>query len=424
MNKFQEFLAKKGISNEDFTTKTAEEMAGLYNEFNSELAKSIEELTEASATKEDIQKAIDELRTSQLEQMKNLNEALKEMGLAIKANTEGESFKKSESLADVLKANKDSIAKLKDNRDAPWVKMTVKAVGTMLESSNVSGGNVPVEQRLPGLNTIASRRVRLMDLVSRGTATSNIISWVYQANKEGAAGGTAEGATKNQIDFDLIVASQAVVKRTAFIKVSTEMLDDIDFIEAEINNELLRELNKDVELTAYSGNGTAPAMNGVRTVASSFSAGDFANAIDNANEADVLVVAINQIAIAEQPEPTAILMHPTDVAKLLVIKVSATDRRYVDRLQMIAGQLSLDGIPIVKTTLVTAGTYLVGVFNMATLYNKGSISLEMGLDGNDFTKNLRTIIAEYRGAMVVKNNDRTAFVKGTFSTDKAALETA
>jgi HK97 family phage major capsid protein len=424
MNKFQEFLAKKGISNEDFTTKTAEEMAGLYNEFNSELAKSIEELTKASATKEDIQKAIDELRTSQLEQMKNLNEALKEMGLAIKANTEGESFKKGESLADVLKANKNSIAKLKDNRDAPWVKMTVKAVGTMLESSNVSGGNVPVEQRLPGLNTIASRRVRLMDLVSRGTATSNIISWVYQANKEGAAGGTEEGATKNQIDFDLIVASQAVVKRTAFIKVSTEMLDDIDFIEAEINNELLRELNKDVELTAYSGNGTAPAMNGVRTVASSFSAGDSANAIDNANEADVLVVAINQIAIAEQPEPTAILMHPTDVAKLLVIKVSATDRRYVDRLQMIAGQLSLDGIPIVKTTLVTAGTYLVGVFNMATLYDKGSISLEMGLDGNDFTKNLRTIIAEYRGAMVVKNNDRTAFVKGTFSTDKAALETA
>jgi HK97 family phage major capsid protein len=424
MNKFQEFLAKKGISNEDFTTKTAEEMAGLYNEFNSELAKSIEELTEASATKEDIQKAIDELRTSQLEQMKNLNEALKEMGLAIKANTEGESFKKGESLADVLKANKDSIAKLKDNRDAPWVKMTVKAVGTMLESSNVSGGNVPVEQRLPGLNTIASRRVRLMDLVSRGTATSNIISWVYQANKEGAAGGTAEGATKNQIDFDLIVASQAVVKRTAFIKVSTEMLDDIDFIEAEINNELLRELNKDVELTAYSGNGIAPAMNGVTTVASLFSAGDFANAIDNANEADVLVVAINQIAIAEQPEPTAILMHPSDVAKLLVIKVSATDRRYVDRLQMIAGQLSLDGIPIVKTTLVTAGTYLVGVFNMATLYDKGSISFEMGLDSNDFTKNLRTIIAEYRGAMVVKNNNRTAFVKGTFSTDKAALETA
>jgi HK97 family phage major capsid protein len=424
MNKFELFLQTKGITNEVFATKTAEELAGLYNEFNDIQATELKALVDGKATKEDIEKAVSELRNAQMEQMKNLNEALKEIGLQIKASKEGESTVKESSIKEALKSNVDAIKTLKNNRDAQWVKMTVKAVGTMLESANVSGGNVPVEQRIAGLNTIASRRVRLMDLVSRGRATSNIISWVYQSGKEGSAGGTAEGATKNQIDFNLVVASQSVVKRTAFIKVSTEMLDDIDFIESEINNELLRELNKDVELTAYSGDGTAPAMNGVRTTATAFSAGDFALAIDNANEADVLTVAINQIAIADQPEPTAILCHPTDIAKLLVIKVSATDKRYVDRLQMVAGQLSLDGIPIIKTTLVTAGTYLVGAFNLATLYDLGTLSIEMGLDGNDFTKNLRTIIAEYRGAMVVKNNDRTAFVKGTFSTDKAALETA
>lgn len=424
MNKFELFLQTKGITNEVFATKSAEEMAGLYNEFNAEVSKEIETLVSTKADKEAIEKMVNDLRDSQMEQMKNLNEALKEIGLSIKASKEGVSTVKESSIKEALKSNSEAIKTLKDNRDAQWVKMTVKAVGTMLESANVSGGNVPVEQRIAGLNTIASRRLRLMDLVSRGKATSNIISWVYQSGKEGAAGGTAEGATKNQIDFNLVVASQAVVKRTAFIKVSTEMLDDIDFIESEINNELLRELNKDVELTAYSGDGTAPNMNGVRTTATAFAAGDFALAIDNANEADVLTVAVNQIAIADQPEPTAILCHPTDIAKLLVIKVSATDKRHVDRLQMIAGQLSLDGIPIIKTTLVTAGTYLVGAFNLATLYDLGTLSIEMGLDGNDFTKNLRTIIAEYRGAMVVKNNDRTAFVKGTFSTDKAALETA
>jgi HK97 family phage major capsid protein len=399
-------------------------MAGLYNEFNANVSKEIEELVSTKADKEAIEKMVNDLRDSQMEQMKNLNEALKEIGLSIKASKESNSVVKESSIKEALKSNVDSIKGLKDSPSAPWVSMEVKTVGTMLESANVSGGNVPVEQRIAGLNTIASRRVRLMDLVSRGRATSNIISWVYQSGKEGSAGGTAEGDTKNQIDFNLVVASQSVVKRTAFIKVSTEMLDDIDFIESEINNELLRELNKDVELTAYSGNGTAPAMNGVRTTATAFSAGDFALAVDNANEADVLTVAINQIAIADQPEPTAILCHPTDIAKLLVIKVSATDKRYVDRLQMIAGQLSLDGIPIIKTTLVTAGTYLVGAFNLATLYDLGTLSVQMGIDGNDWTKNLRTIIAEYRGAMVVKNNDRTAFVKGTFSTDKAALETA
>jgi HK97 family phage major capsid protein len=424
MNKFELFLQTKGITTEVFATKTAEELAGLYNEFNDIQATELKSLVDGKATKEDIEKAVSELRDAQMEQMKNLNEALKEIGLSIKASKEGNVTVKESSIKEALKTNVDAIKTLKENRDAQWVKMTVKTVGTMLESANVSGGNVPVEQRLQGFNAIASRRLRLMDLVSRGRATSNIISWVYQSGKEGTAGGTAEGDTKNQIDFNLVVASQSVVKRTAYIKVSTEMLDDIDFIESEINNELLRELNKDIELTAYSGNGTAPAMNGVRTTGTAFAAGDFALAIDNANEADVLVVAVNQIAIADQPEPTAILCHPTDIAKLLVIKVSATDKRYVERLQMIAGQLSLDGIPIIKTTLVTAGTYLVGAFNLATLYDLGTLSIEMGLDGNDFTKNLRTIIAEYRGAMVVKNNDRTAFVKGTFSTDKAALETA
>jgi len=424
MNKFELFLQTKGITPEVFATKSAEDMAGLYNEFNANVSKEIEDLVATKADKEAIEKMVNDLRDSQMEQMKNLNEALKEIGLQIKASKEGNSTVKESSIKEALKSNVDSIKALKDSKNAQWVAMEVKAVGTMLESANVSGGNVPVEQRIAGMNAIASRRVRLMDLVSRGRATSNIISWVYQSGKEGSAGGTAEGDTKNQIDFNLVVASQSVVKRTAFIKVSTEMLDDIDFIESEINNELLRELNKDIELTAYSGNGTAPAMNGVRTTATAFSAGDFALAIDNANEADVLTVAINQIAIADQPEPTAILCHPTDIAKLLVIKVSATDRRYVDRLQMVAGQLSLDGIPIIKTTLVTAGTYLVGAFNLATLYDLGTLSVQMGIDGNDWTKNLRTIIAEYRGAMVVKNNDRSAFVKGTFSTDKAALETA
>jgi hypothetical protein len=91
---------------------------------------------------------------------------------------------------------------------------------------------------------------------------------------------------------------------------------------------------------------------------------------------------------------------------------------------MIGGTLMMDGIPILPTTLVTVDTYLLGSFDMATLYTKGDVTIEVGLSGNDFIENLRTILAEVRAALVVKNNDRTAFVKGTFSTDMAALETA
>lgn len=425
MDKFKEFLAKKGITPEQFAEKSAEDMAGLYNEYNEEQRKAIEALVESKATKEDIGKAVSDLRESIIKQQETLNDVLKDLGLEIKALKEGERGSQTP-LSDIrkgLEENKAKLAELKESKSGEF-SFVIKAPATMLESTNISGGNVPVEQRIPGLNIIASRRVRLLDVFTRGRATSNVISWVYQANKDGAAAGTLEGAAKNQIDFDLVVASQAVVKQTAYIKVSTEMLDDIDFIESEIRNELMRELLKRVELTAYSGNGTAPNLNGIRTVATAFAAGTFAATVDNANEADVLVVANNQIKIAEQGEANYIFMHPSDVTKLKLYKVSATDRRYVDRLLFINGTMSLDGIPIIETTLVTAGQYLIGNFDLATLYEKEGLNIQMGLDADDFTKNLRTIIAEWRGALVVKNNDRTAFVKGVFATDMAALETA
>jgi len=389
--KFKEFLTSKGISDEQFTSKSAEDMAGLYNEFNEVSRKALEKAIENKASKEDIETLKETISANQAEQMKSLNETLKQYGLAIKKLTEAE---KSEmpTANSLRKSLEENVAKLRalkgDDKEAVKSgEFTIKAAGTMLISANVSGGNASVEQRIAGMNAVASRQVRLIDL-------------------------------------DLVVASQAVVKRTAYIKVSTEMMDDIDFIESEINNELMRELLKDVETTSYSGNGTAPALNGVRTVATAFAAGDFALAVDNANEVDVLVVAMNQIAIANQPAPDAILMHPTDVTKLKLAKVTSSDKRYIERLQMIGGSLSCDGVPIIPTTLVTAGQYLVGNFKLATLYTKSAMNIQVGLDGNDFTKNLRTIIAEWRGALVVKNNDRTAFVKGVFATDKAALETA
>jgi len=424
MKNFNEFLTSKGLTNEAYDKLEAGEMAELYNEFNSLLATKIAELEAGKATKNDIQEAMDVLRNSQLEQAKSMNAVLVEMGLSIKASTEkrtdGVVASFVESIKKGLLDNKENLAKLKVSKDGEFV---FKAVGDMT-SGNVSGGNVPVEQRLAGLNIIASRRVRLLDLVSRGTALSNVISWVYQANRDGAAGQTTEGTTKNQIDFDLVVDKEEVVKTTAFIKISTEMLDDVDFIESEIRNELTREVLKAIELGCYSGAGTTNTLKGIRTVATAFAAGTFALAVDNANEVDVLAVAYNQVMIADQEMPTAILMHPSDVTKLKLVKVSSSDRRYIDRLQMIGGTLLMDGIQIVPTTLVTAGTYLIGDFTRALVLDKGSVEITMGLDGNDFTKNMRTIIAEWRGACIVKNNDRTAFVKGTFATDMAALETA
>ena len=426
MNKFNLFLTEKGISPEQFKEKSAEDMASLYNSYNEKSANDLKVLVEKG--QEDNVEAIKSLKEEIAEntklQMKSLNETIKQYGLQIKKLSEQE---KADGVGVVnsvrkgLDLNKDELTKMKGNKNAS---ISFKAAGTMLLSGNISGGNVPVEQRIEGLNTIASRQIRLLDVVARGTADSNIISWVYQANKDGAAGGTAEGALKNQLDFDLVVNSESVKKRTAFIKVSEEMLDDVSYMESEIRNELIRELLKDVESQVYNGDGTGSNLRGIYSVASSFVGTDFAGTVDNANEADVLTVAMNQIQVAEQGMANFAMVHPNMITTLKLIKTSETDRRYIDRLAMNAGQLSLDGVTLVPTTLVGKDEYLIGDFGLATVYDKGDLRIEVGRDSDDFTKNLVTILAEWRGLCIVKNNDRSAFVKGLFSVDKAVLETA
>lgn len=425
----KEFLQKKGISAEDYSKLPAGEALELMNEFNAAKQKALNEAIEAKASKEDIEAMKAEILKQKDAQFDQLQEALKLQGIALKKLSAEEVEEKSvsfkESLKKNLQANAAGLKKLKDSSSAADnVKFDVKAAADMSISGNVTG-QVPQALRIAGLNEVPSRAVRLLGIVSGGTIGSNLVEWVYQANKDGAAGQTAEGAEKNQIDFDLLVGSQKVEKTTAFITVTDEMLDDIDFIETAINSELTRELLKAVESQVYSGSGVSPQMNGIRTVASAFAAGTFAGDIDNANEVDVLTVAMNQIMLAQEGSAIVnyILMNPSDVTALKMVKVSSTDKRYVERLAMVGGELSLDGTPIIPTTLVTAGEYLVGDFTKAFVLNKQAISIEVGYNADNFVKNYKTIRAEWRGVTFVKNNDRSAFVAGVFATDKAALET-
>ena len=420
-----EFVTK---SAEELASMDAEALAGYYNELNAHKTAELTELIESKAGSEEVEALKKELNESRDQQMKQLNAVLEAQGLAIKKLSKSEKAAKHQSFVDnvkeALENNRENLTNLKaENKStASTGGFSFKAAGTMLISSNVSGGNVPVEQREAGLNRIARRDPFILDLVNRGTAVSNVISWVEQQNPDGGAGGTAEGDEKNQADFDLVVVNESVKKRTVYIKISTEMLDDIDFMASEINNELVELLLLDVDNQVLNGDGVGTNLTGIVTQATAFAAGGFAGAVDEANNIDVLTVAANQIRIA-QHEPNYILMHPSDVTALKLIKVSTTDRRYVDRLVMAAGMLNLDGIPIIQNTGVTAGDYVIGDFTKSTVFDKGAMSIDIGLSGDDFVKNLRTILAEWRGLQRIKGNDTTAFVTGTFATDTAALET-
>lgn len=441
MKTFIDFLESKGIKDDSFQELSLAKQGELSIEYNTELKSFISELAAEVKAKagtdeiEVLEAKFEEAKIKRDEiidgQIKMINESLKQVGLLAKKASEASAHPVldgnksiSEQAKSFLLTKKDAIENLingsKSEAKASEFSFELNTKDISIGGS-ISGGNVPVEQRIAGVNNLATRQIRLLDVVGKGTALSNIISWVYEATETGSVGGTAEGVLKNQIELTWVVDSENVKKRTAFFKATTESLEDIDWMVTQLNNNLMKRLDKDIESEVHAGDDIGQNLNGLKTIASAFSAAPFASAVDNANEIDVLIVAIDNIMVRDQPMPNFITMHPSDVTGLKLIKTSTTDRRYVDRLTIVAGQLSLDGIPIIATTLETQGEYLIGNGDLTTLYDKGAVRIDVGLDGNDFTENKRTILAEWRGALVTETNDRSAFVTGVFATDIALI---
>lgn len=371
-----------------------------------------------------LEKEVKELKDTQFNTLKS---ALEEQGKVIKGLKDGNinagNIKAAEgSIERALFENADKFkSHAQGGKDE--FSFELKAVGDMTFAANLSGGNMPQAQRLEGINDIAERETYIYPIIPKLNTSGNTIDWVYETAQEGAAAGTAEGAIKNQIDNNFVVTSVSLLKQTAYLKVSTEMLDDVAFMASWLRNKLIIRLMLRIDSQVLVGGGTGTDLNGVYTQATAFAAGTFALTVDNANDADSLVVAANQIRLANHNGALTIVMHPSDVTALKLVKFSTTDKRYVDRLLQVGSTMRLDGMPIIETTAMTQGTFLIGDMSKALLAQKEGVSVEVGLDSGDFLKNMRSILAEWRGEVIIQNNDTTAFVKGTFATTNAALET-
>ena len=190
MKNFAEFLVSKSITEETMKTKSAEEVAGLYNDFNEVKRTELDNAIAEKASKSDIDSLKSELSNVVAEQVKTLNEVLKAQGITIKKLSDSEKASGEGMLSSVrkgLNANIEKLKSLKESRNAESI--TFKVAGTMLESTNITG-EVPAAQYVPGFDVVPSRRIRLMDIVQNGVASSNIIRWISQANKDGVAGQT------------------------------------------------------------------------------------------------------------------------------------------------------------------------------------------------------------------------------------------
>lgn len=299
-----------------------------------------------------------------------------------------------------------------------------KVVGTMTTGNVTPAGNsaaIPftLTEYESGFARIVRRKPWILQIANVSRTTKKYVQWAEIVAGEGAANYTAEGVKKNQIDFDWVEKSAEVLKITAFIKVSKEALEDVDGLEAEINNELTEQILLKVDAELLTGAGTTGILSGIQANDTAYDASSFAGTIVNPNKSDVLRTAIAQI-VAANFVPDYALLHPNDIASMELEK--GTDGHYVLPPFRSADGTVISGVRVLGNTGQTVDKFTVGDFTKFHVRMREDMMIDIGLENDDFTKNLRTILAEVRLVSYVKTQNVPAFVSGDFSDAIALLD--
>ena len=135
-------------------------------------------------------------------------------------------------------------------------------------------------------------------------------------------------------------------------------------------------------------------------------------------------IVLNLISFeASNFSPTHVVLNPEDIAKLQLTK--ASDGMYTYPMFLPTqggdGEMSIAGMRVISSTYMPVGDYLVGDMSKVNVKFRDDMNLSVGLDTDDFTKNMITILAEARFVSYVKNNQKPAFVYGDIATDVALI---
>jgi len=289
----------------------------------------------------------------------------------------------------------------------------------MTVAADFTGEVIPAD-RVPGYKFDPTRPTHIRQLLAQGSTQSDVVRFVKESGYSNGAAATAEGTTLTQSDFDMTAADANVRKIGTYFRISEEMLADTPQLTSYLSARAPEKLLEVEDTQILSGNGTAPNLSGIITDATAFAAGDLADSVDEANEFDAIVAALNQLAGANYNADT-ILLNPSDFHKILLLKDSQNN--YLKD-QVYSGlQPVFMGVKVVLNTAIAAGSFLIGNFGVGTqLWVRDGINVEFFReDGTNVRDGFVTVRVSERVALT--NYLPNAFVKGTFAAAIAELET-
>jgi HK97 family phage major capsid protein len=252
-------------------------------------------------------------------------------------------------------------------------------VGTIvsLNGSGVPGGVLGIQNLLP--------------MPSMDAATA--FEYLRYTGVEGAADvQSTEGTTKSALTPTITRIQQSAITIAGFVKASRQALDDRRELPVLVDTVLRRSIGTKIDDILTGGTGAfSGGLEALATAVTSLVYTDMADAVSEA-------VAAMQVAGFA---PDAVALSPTDWLAIQVARGTTNDHplggSYLGALPE-----SIRGLRVGVSPGLTAGKALVMDTSFIELAVVDGLRVVIGLDGNDFTKNLATMLGEVRVAPIFR----------------------
>lgn len=251
--------------------------------------------------------------------------------------------------------------------------------------------------------------------------------WIEEVDEQGTPIFIGEGDPKTQISVRYEEREKKAKKIAVYSKVTTEMLKYLPQLISFLQNNMMRRVDLATEQQLLTGDDAGDNLAGVLGYASAYTGGDMAGTVVDAQNWDVLLGLISQARKAHGVV-NGVYVKGGLLDQLLSIK--GDDGHYIrpEGVTIDAqGEIRAWGVPLIRTEaslLYDSVTYdfFGGDLSVINVGFTGNMTIQIGLDGNDFTNNKKTILVEQELVQFVSANDTQVLVKGTFAAGKALLE--
>lgn len=271
--------------------------------------------------------------------------------------------------------------------------------------------------RIEELIQLQRQNLRIRQLLPvRPLTTGNAFDWVKQNVATRNASPQTEASAKNESTITYTTASDTVKTIAHFMQTTRQVLDDVPWLRADLDSELMFGLALKEETEILSGDGLGDHLNGLVTQATAYDSATYN--VNGDTRLDKLRHMILQARLAFYPVD-GIILNPRDVAAIDLIK---TEEGGANKGVYIVGDprtgmslMTIWGKPVIESDSIASGKALVGAFGLgARLIDRMQATLDISFEhATNWTTNQATILAEERiGLAVIR---AASFIYGTCS---------